>query len=231
MPVLNEDATLTPPRAMTRTSSNRSITTSALLAPSTYSQPSRLSSTASATATRRSPISTIHPASQPEISIDLLSATLDPSSPSWEKPAIKHVLLSDDPAIRKLAEGQPDSSDDDTRQLIGPTGDPLPKRQSVQRRLFPDTSRAPPAPSLAAGHSVTRRVPVPRTMSMVSNGSLQSEGSFSVRRPPAAARWSHQRERRHWTYRNASAYSFGGRSYGSGNCTSGSSWYTDTIHE
>ena len=240
MPVVDEDATITPRRAVSRSSSNPSISTTTLLAPSTYSQPSRMPSNFSSnSAPRRSPLSTMHRASQPEISIDLLSKTLDPNSPSWEKPPIRHIPLSDDPAIRKLAEGGGEAndsgSDDDTRRLIGPTGNALPKRRSIRRKLFPDVGRgvvlpsiAPPPsiPSRAAGHSVTRHVPVPRTASITSSGSLQSEGGFSVRRPPAAARWSQQRAKRPWTYRNASAYSVGHRSY-----ASMSSWYTDTIHE
>lgn len=237
MPVLDEHE---PVHAKTRASSNPSITTSALLAPSTYSQLSRMPSIFSSTcASRRSWLSTMHRASQPEISIDLLSKTLDPNSPSWAKPAVRHIPLSDDPAIRKLAEdgGEPNNSDSDdrTRRLIGPTGNTMPKTRSVRRKLFPDVSRginaslavpSPTLPNRAAGLSAVRRVPVPRTSSVMSSGSLQSEGSFSVRRPAAAARWSQQRGRRPWTYRNASAYSVSHRSY-----ASMSSWYTDTIHE
>jgi hypothetical protein len=240
MPVPDKDAKPISVHGISRSSSNPSIATSALLAPSTHSQSSHLPGTLfSTSATRRFPLSTMHRASQPEISIDLLSKTLDPRSPSWEKPVIRHVPLSEDPAIRKLAEGGGETnnsaSDDDTRRLISPTGDTLPKRRSIRRKLFPDVSRhitppiAVPTPTLlsrAAGHSAIRRVPVPRSASITSSGSLQSEGSFSVRRPPAAARWSQQRGRRPWTYRNASAYSVSHRSY-----ASMSSWYTDTIHE
>jgi hypothetical protein len=242
MPVLDEDPRLEPAHARTRSSSNPSITTSVLLAPSTYSQPSRMPSTLSSTsASRRSPLSTMHRASQPEISIDLLSKTLHPNSPSWQRLLVRHVPLSDDPAIRKLAEGGGEhsnsDSDDDTRYLIGPTGNTMPKRRSIRQKLFPDVSRGVPSPiatasptlpSRAAGHSAIRRVPVPRTPSIISSGSLQSEGSFGVRRPHVAARWSHQRGRRSWMYRNPSAYSVGHQSYAS---MSMSSWYTDTIHE
>ena len=238
MPVLNEDSTLPPGRNTTRSSSNLSVVTSALLAPSSYSQTSRVPSILTPTP---SPLSTMHLVTHPTISIDALSKTLDPSSPSWDKPAIRHDPLSADPAIRKLSEGTSNDSnsdtDDDTRALIGPTGNPLPRRRSIRRKLFPASDppniRAPPPtiPNRAAGHSIQRvPLPVPRTSSILSNGSLQSEGSFNVRRPPAAARWSQQHGRRQWTYRNGSAYSVGGRShsYGSGSM---SSWYTDTIHE
>lgn len=237
MHVLDEDA---PIRATTRFSSNPSIVTS-LLAPSEYSQPSRLPSTASASPWRL-PLSKMHQTSHPEISIDALSKTLDPSSPVWERPAVCHVPLSQDPAIRKLSEGS-ESSDDDTRSLIGPTENPLPKtkRRSVRRKLFPDVSVSVRAPA--------SKGPL---YSIPSDDSLQSERNFGVQRLPAAARWSHTRGRRHWTHRSASAYSVGGRSYGSGNSqgaqggqswygsthsqsgnwsTSGSSWHADTIHE
>lgn len=239
MPVLDEDATLKSMHVMNWSSSNPIITTSALIAPLDYSQPSRMPLTSSSiSVSRHFPLSPMRRASQPEISIDLLAKTLGPSPLSREQPVIRHVPLSEDPEIRKLSEGggpNDSNSNDDTRCFIGPAGKILLNGRCIRRKVFPDVNRSitssniPPLPALpnrAPANSAIRRALIPRTASLTSNESVQSEGSFSVRRPPAAARWSQQRGRRHWMHSNTSAYNVRHRSY-----ASMSSWYTDTIHE
>lgn len=240
MPVLDEDTTLTLRHTITRPSSIPSIATSALLTWPAYSQPSRMPPTfSSSSVTCRSPPSTNRCALQPEISIEFLSKTLDPASQPWEQPLIQHVPLSNDPAIRKLSEcdkaNDSSSKDDESCPVIGPTGSALTKHRGARPKLPSNmaqntaSSAVPPPttmPSRVASQSTIRRMPVPRTASATSNESLQSGGSFGVKRLPAAALGGQLRGMRHGMYQNESMYRVGHRSY-----ASMSSWYTDTIHE